>query len=87
MKELRADDRLLSRRGEGMAKHKRRILQILAITALAVSGFIAAGALAGGGARWGFDGYNDDDDDDHASGQRGVHAGLLEAAPALRQLA
>jgi hypothetical protein len=49
MKELRADDRLLSRRGEGMAKHKRRILQILAITALAVSGFIAAGALAGAG--------------------------------------
>lgn len=29
-----------------MTKHKRRILQILAITALAVSGFIAAGALA-----------------------------------------
>jgi hypothetical protein len=46
MKELRADDRLLSRRGEGMTKHKRRILHILAITALAVSGFIAAGALA-----------------------------------------
>jgi hypothetical protein len=32
-----------------MAKHKRRILQILAITALAASGFIAAGALAGAG--------------------------------------
>jgi hypothetical protein len=32
-----------------MTKHKRRILQILAITALAVSGFIAAGALAGAG--------------------------------------
>jgi hypothetical protein len=46
MKELRADNRLLSRRGEGMTKHKRRILHILAITALAVSGFIAAGALA-----------------------------------------
>lgn len=29
-----------------MTKHKRRILHILAITALAVSGFIAAGALA-----------------------------------------
>jgi hypothetical protein len=29
-----------------MTKHKRRILQILAITALTVSGFIAAGALA-----------------------------------------
>jgi hypothetical protein len=29
-----------------MKKHKRRILHILAITALAVSGFIAAGALA-----------------------------------------
>jgi hypothetical protein len=29
-----------------MTKHKRRILPILAITALAVSGFIAAGALA-----------------------------------------
>lgn len=29
-----------------MTEHKRRILQILAITALAVSGFIAAGALA-----------------------------------------
>jgi hypothetical protein len=46
MKELRADNRLLSRRGVGMTKHKRRILHILAITALAVSGFIAAGALA-----------------------------------------
>jgi hypothetical protein len=32
-----------------MTKHKRRILQILAITALAISGFIAAGALAGAG--------------------------------------
>jgi hypothetical protein len=29
-----------------MTRHKRRILHILAITALAVSGFIAAGALA-----------------------------------------
>jgi hypothetical protein len=46
MKELRANDRLLSTRGEGMTKHKRRILQILAITVLAISGFIAAGALA-----------------------------------------
>jgi hypothetical protein len=49
MRELRANDRLLSTRGEGMAKHKRRILQILAIAALAVSGFIAAGAMAGAG--------------------------------------
>jgi hypothetical protein len=35
-----------------MAKHKRRILQILAIAALAVSGFIAAGAMAGAGLAW-----------------------------------
>jgi hypothetical protein len=33
-------------RGDRMTRRKRRILQILAITALAVSGFIAAGALA-----------------------------------------
>jgi hypothetical protein len=52
MKELRGNDRLLSTRGEGMTKQKRRILQILAITALAVSGFIAAGALAGAGLAW-----------------------------------